>query len=545
MVLKSKLLRVSFLGLASHWAIVASAQEADTAFANFGEFQQVGTEQVAVLVADPAAESTTGAQVTPPAAAPAPAPAKKKAPPAFPGPKVLPPTGPWKPMYFDNDFSFKKDPNHEYVFGEEWKDIRFSFSECEEECFSFSTGGEIRHRYMHEDNRLRPGGPGQQGNHLIRWRHYVDLKYSDCLRGYVEGIDASNHGNELPNQAIDENRWDLLNAFFDVTFLEDDFGKHTIRYGRQELLFGRQRFVSPLDWGNTRRNFEGVRYWHKGDTHRFDVFAVNPVNSATGFRTVAAQDNKFDTPNTGVWFSGAHLSYTGLENTVIEPYWFWLDTENDVAGRPDGSRHTLGGRISHLMPVTECGVETRVWDVDVEGGWQFGEDNNQNVRAGFLTAILGHTWKQTTWTPRISGVFYYGSGDSSPTDSRNNTFMTPFPLAHAYWALSDNLTGQNLYDYGIQLDVKPSKETSLVAAWHKFDLATSGDKLYNVAGAPVGTPGRGTDVGNAWDVYGYYAVNANLDIQAGYSWFFYGDFIDSAARRGDASQFYIQTSFRY
>ena len=123
--------------------------------------------------------------------------------------------------------------------------------------------------------------------------------------------------------------------------------------------------------------------------------------------------------------------------------------------------------------------------------------------------------------------------------------ISPFPLAHAYWALSDNLTGQNLYDYGLQLDVKPTKETSLVTAWHKFDLATSGDKLYNVAGAPVGTPGKGTDVGNAWDVYGFYSFNANLDVQAGYSWFFYGDFIDATAKRGDATQFYIQTSLRY
>jgi len=80
---------------------------------------------------------------------------KKPAPPAFPGPQTLPPVGPWKLMYFDNDFSYKKDPNHEYFLGEELKDMPL-------EVFGIpvllSTGGEIRDRYMNESNRLRPGG---------------------------------------------------------------------------------------------------------------------------------------------------------------------------------------------------------------------------------------------------------------------------------------------------------------------------------------------------------------------------------------------------
>ena len=36
-----------------------------------------------------------------------------------------------------------------------------------------------------------------------------------------------------------------------------------------------------------------------------------------------------------------------------------------------------------------------------------------------------------------------------------------------------------------------------------------------------------------------------MDVQVGYSWFWYGEFIDRTTRRGDASQVYVQTSFRY
>lgn len=474
---------------------------------------------------------------------PVPPAAKKKAPPAFPGPKTLPPTGPYKPVYFENDFSYKSKPDHDYVFGEEWKNVPWCLGDTP---MTFSTGGEIRHRYMNEDNRLRPGGPIQSNNHLLRWRHYLDVKASDWLRFYVEGIHADSYDGEAPPQPIDINRWDLQNFFVDAKLFEGDLGTHTARFGRQELLFGRQRLVSPLDWANTRRNFQGLRYMLKGDDYNLNIFAVHPVNTATGYQPLAVQDNSFDQPNRSVQFTGTYFTYTGMTNTIVDAYWMYQNTEFDIAARPDGSRHTMGSRYSRLFPIMdECDQECRVWDFDTEGAFQFGEDNDQEVFAGMYTAILGHTWKQATWTPRIAGLFYYGSGDRSPTDTKNNTFSVLWPLGHAYWAISDNLSGQNLYDYSLQADVKPTSKTAITAAYHWFALASNGDKAYNVAGAPVGTPGNGRNLGEALDLYGYYAVNPNFDVQLGYSWFWYGTFIENTTPRNDATQFYIQTSLRY
>jgi hypothetical protein len=488
---------------------------------------------------DPAAapvETTKPAPVAKPKPKPAP---KKKAPPVFPGPKVLPPTGPYKPLYFDNDFSNKGKPGEPYVFGEEAKLMKFEFLDVD--CV-FSTGGEIRHRYLDQDNRLQPGGPGRSTYDQLRWRHYFDLKAGDNLRFYVESIFADSYGEDLPAQAIDVNRWDFLNAFVDVKLFDTETGgTQTLRYGKQELLFGRQRLVSPLDWANTRRNFEGFRYLVKEKDWKMDLFAVNPLNSATGFRSVTQFDNQLDKANRDVWFSGTYFTYTAIENTNIDLYWMWLDDSEPTAGRADGNRHTFGARLAKLFPVDDASV----WDLDIEGGYQFGRDFGQDVQAGFATAILGHTWKKLPWTPRISGLAYYGSGDNDPTDDENNTFCVMFPLGHAYWAISDNLSGQNLIDLCAQAEVKPTAKTALVSAWHHFQLASGDDVLYNVAGAPVGTPGNGRDVGQALDLYGYYAMNANLDLQLGYSWFWYGEFIDRTTPRGDCTQFYVQTSVRY
>lgn len=475
---------------------------------------------------------------TPPA--PPPPPPKKPTPPVFPGPKTLPGTGPWKVLYFDNDFSYKNDPQHERLFGEELKDLK---SEVFGVPLKFSTGGEVRYRFMNEDNRLRPGGPAQSEYNLWRWRHYVDMQYGD-FRVYGEGIEAESFGSNSPDQAIDVNQWDIQNLFADYTFLRSDLGTHTLRYGRQELLFGRQRLISPLDWGNTRRNFEGLRYMLKGEDFKLDLFSTHPVNSATGFQPVQFYGNHFDKPRDEVWFSGAYLTYTGYQNTVIDAYWLWLDTGDrpDVL-RPDGQRHLFGSRYARLFPSDDG---SRVWDLDTEGGLQTGRDNGRDVLAGFYTYVVGHTWKNATFTPRLSHLFYYGSGQSGSSRT-NNTFNTYFPLGHAYWALSDNLAGQNLLDYSIQGDIKPTKKSTFTTAYHWLDLASSNDRAYNVAGVPTGRPGNGRDLGTALDLYGSYAFNPNFDVQAGYSWFWYGNFIESQPelKRGDATQFYLQASLRY
>src|SRR5262249_9565282 len=144
-----------------------------------------------------------------------------------------------------------------------------------------------------EDMRLRPLNPGQVPGRstydLIRWRQYLDLKYRDEFRVYVEMIDASIFNNELAVTGIDKNRWDLQNAFFDLKVLERDDKPVYFRYGRQELLYGApvpmvspgQQVISPLDWGNTRRNFEGFKLFSKGDTWDIDLFAVRPVNTGS------------------------------------------------------------------------------------------------------------------------------------------------------------------------------------------------------------------------------------------------------------------------
>ena len=498
---------------------------------------------------------------------PAPVPAAKPAAPVLP----------WKPLYFDNDFSYKTKPNPPHFLGEELKNMPLFDDCCEPNGLTLSYGGEIRHRYMNEDMRLRPLNagqvPGRSDYDLYRLRQYVDLKWGQNARVYVEGIDASIFGNELATTGIDKNRWDIQNAFFDLKIAERDDKPVYFRAGRQELLYGTpsgvspgQQLISPLDWANTRRNFEGFKLFSKGDTWDIDLFAVRPVNSANptgalGGRPAAGAasavniwDNRFDHADYSRWYSGTYMVYKGLKDNTIEPYYVWLQTQqaHQDPKWADGNRHTVGLRWTMTKPIKdECDQPWIVLATDTEGAYQFGTDNKERVQAGFFTTKMGTTFSQVPWTPQLSFIYYWGSGDSKKGDGKNSTYDVLVPLNHAYWGIIDNLSGQNLNDYALQATIKPHAKLTSLAAFHWFNQVSAGDNVYNVAGAPVGGLNTGTNLGQELDLITTYSYNPNFDVQLGYSWFWYGSHFSGANASvagkplQDATQLYIQTSLRF
>ncbi len=458
-------------------------------------------------------------------------------------PKAAP--NPYKGLFFDNTFgAYLSNPSSPPLLGERLKMMCLG-DECSP--YTLSVGGELRHRWMHEQNRLRPGGPINTSYNLWRWRQYFDLHINDMARVYFEMLDGSIFDNDLPPLGIDINRWNIQNAFVDIKLHEWDGSPGWFRYGRQELLYGAQRLISPLDWSNTRRNFQGFKYFHHTESLHIDAFVTNPVNTAAGHLPLREFDNGRDKPDTSTTFSGIYLTFLSDTPQLLDLYYLWLRDETPRPLLPDGSRHTIGARYRTTSEIQNaCCDVTRIWDFETESAYQFGTDNGQRVSAGFFTSVLGHTWTTLPWSPRLNGLFYWGSGNQNPGGSTNNTFNTLYPLGHAYWGIIDNLTGQNLYDYSLQMTMKPSKKIGLVGAFHWFEKATANDFLYNVAGAPIGTTGGSRDIGQELDLIGTYTFNPNFNIQAGYSWFWYGSFAGTnIPPRNTATQFYVQTTLRF
>lgn len=420
---------------------------------------------------------------------------------------------------------------------------------CDGSSWYYSVGGEFRYRYMDERNRLRPQGTLRKSNyHLTRFTPFIEVG-NDWIKGYVRGIDAQITGHDIPFVAIDRNRWDLMEYYVDAKVGEIDGAPVRVRYGRQVLLFGDQHLVSPLGWANTFRTFEGTRGYVRGDTWDFDAFAVQASNGAA--RGIVFKPEQFDTKDESRWFSGVYATYKNAPKGQIDLFWLWFNENEPQANRADGDRHTIGARYAGKHVISECDEAIRTYFWDVSGGYQFGDDVfgnpvQQDVEAGFVSATAGITLDNVAWKPTLQGIFWYGSGDDTQNDGTINTYNSLYPLGHAYWGIIDNFSGQNLMDYAVQTKVSPSKKLSLVTAYHIFNKASSGDAIYNIVGAPLGPVGSDRHIGNELDMIATYKFNPNLQVQAGYSWFWYGDAVNTTAlNRPDAKQFYLMTTLGF
>jgi len=436
------------------------------------------------------------------------------------------------PSFFDADFRYLDDPKNEqhHPF-----DI---WHRCHLGCdWLFKTGGEVRWRHMHEVNSRLTGITNDYD--LLRTRVYGDLWYWDQFRVYVEYLDAHSFNQNLPPLGIDIDRSDLLNLFADVKIAEIDDKPVYVRGGRQEILLGSQRSVSPLDWANTRRTFNGVRAFRQGDKFDLDAFWVQPV---------VPNASRFDSVDNDQNFAGLWATYRDKPGRFFDLYYLWLDNVTPTAqlGLPGTpfNVHTLGTR--HVGD-----KDNFLWDVELQ--FQLGSNGPLDTIAGATTVGGGYHFEDLPLNPTFWVYYDYASGDQNPGAGDNfTTFNQLFPFGHYYLGWLDLVGRQNIHDVNAHLLLYPTNWMFLWLQYHHFTLASDRDALYSAGGAalrrdPTGRAGH--NVGDELDLILNFHLATNLDVMVGYSHLFAGRFIEETAPNASARQspelFFVKCSFRW
>lgn len=454
----------------------------------------------------PAPETTYYAPA--PAAAPA-APAK---------PKKNPAVGAHKGVYYANDFSYLTDDySGPTYFGDGLKNLGDG---------RLDIGGEFRYRYHSEQ------GMGQQAGAtrfqdtdnefgLVRLRLYADFKASDRLRFFAEGIyaDVAGENDAYIPRGIDINRGDFLNLFADVKVSDAT----TVRIGRQELLYGAQRVVSPLDWANTRRRFDGVRTLSKWGDWSLDAWYT---------QFVPVSRESFDNPNENLDFYGAYATYNGWEKNTLEMY--YLGYNNDTGPNGTFNLDTFGARLFGNVGK---------WAYEMEGAVQSGIQNalGQNHQAAFGTFGLGRVFKDRPWKPALWFFYDIATGNDPntlDTFERNNQL---FPLAHKYLGFIDAVTRNNVSSPNVRLKLQPTEKLSLLLWYYNFQSVEDGDPITSIGGTPAQDTAS-SDFGNELDFIANYNFSPRRSVLVGYSHFWAGDRIINGQ---DADFFYVQFTQRF
>lgn len=447
-------------------------------------------------------------------------------PPKYPYPRF----GLIQPSFFDTDnFAYLDDPkNTERDHFDPLKRVRLG------ENVLFTTGGDVRTRYeTTQNNRLTRTDNTYQ---LSRARVYADAWYRDDVRVYAEFLGAYSQWQDLPPLPIDENKADFLNLFVDLKIAECGGDPAYVRVGRQELLLGSHRLVSPLDWANTRRTFQGVRAFRRSEKLDVDVFWAQPVTPDA---------NRLDSVDNNQNFAGAWVTYRPEKTRALDLYYLMLDNTNAVTQqgirRGNFTRHTVGGRYS--------GVSGNVL-FDSETAIQLGSQNGRSVFAAMTTQGIGYNFKELPWTPTAWAFYDYASGGGE-SGGTSHTFHQQFPFGHYYLGWVDQVGRQNIHDLNFHLFAYPAKWLTVWGQFHSFWLADRSDALYNAAGNAIrrDASGRsGSHVGEEVDVVVNVHLTKHADILTGYSHLFGGEYLRNTSgpnAAASAGLFFLQYSYRW
>jgi hypothetical protein len=451
-----------------------------------------------------------------------------------------PPPRPWPPVsadiypFYMADFRYLEDPNNKQV---DWLDC-LKRIHCGD-CWMLSFGGEERVRYMNEHNGYVRITGKENDYTLERTRLYADLWYQDKFRVYAEFIDAQIAGEDLPPLPIDRNHSDFLNLFADLKLAELGDNGVYFRIGRQELCYGSQRLVSPLDWANTRRTFQGIKgFWHS-DKLDVDAFWVQPI---------IVSPNQFDSPDSGQGFAGFWTTYRPKKTQAIDLYYLYLDNTRPVAIGTPLAPGPVGGYRVDTFGIRYAG-DCNHWLWDEEGMYQFGHWANQETSAGAWTVSGGYEFAEVPMTPQFWVAYDWASGNHNPTGSEHGTFNQLFPFGHYYFGYLDLVGRQNIEDFNMQLVFFPTTWITQGIQYHMFRLESAKDALYNSAGNAirVDPTGRaGSNVGDELDVFTNFHLTFHQDILAGYSYLWQGNFLKATGPGiGNPQLVYVQWSFKW
>jgi len=471
-----------------------------------------------------AAPPDTPAQAEPPPESP-PAPLEN-----LPGPK-------YNLLRFEDDFSYLDGEEGSYKpdFFDPIKNV------TPNEDWRISFGGEVQLRLMSETNTRNFGAiePAQDTFFLHQVRLHADVKYRKLFRFFFEGINAMVEDRDFPALAIDENRFDFHQVFADFNVLGEEVPL-TLRFGRQEMAYGKQRLISPLPWGNTRRRFDGVKLFWRDDNFDLDAWYVKalPINRAEGLH------RKPDEYNADHDFYGLYGTYKGIKNHGIDTYFLAQDRTDDTV-----NANGRAGDLSLYMLGMRFWGKTGPWDYEAEWGGQWGKYAGQTIQAWMFTGDGGFTFKDVPWQPRLGVGFDYASGDEDPNDGVHQTFNQFFPLGHAHLGYLDLVGRQNIYDARTSVTIQPIDRLTADVAYHALWLAEPEDALYNAGGgvtrrAAVG--GRSSrELGHELDLTVSYALDVHSAVLLGWSHFWGDNFLEATGRSEDADLLYLQYVFKF
>ena len=400
---------------------------------------------------------------------------------------------------------------------------------------------------------------------LTRFRLGLALKPVPWLKLYAQTQDVREIDSDRPNipgvrgtEGGDE--FDLRQAYVEFA----DFKKFPlgVTIGRQPLSYGDRRLLADSQWSNFGRTYDAGKLRVQTARFSIDAFIGRPVQIEEHvFNDSDAEDN----------VAGLYASTEAFGPQTTDLYYIFrdrADLQPDLD--PTNKINPRGASLGNPQRVSTIGTRwkskpgaLRGWDYGIEAAIQWGEVWNGDRTTPRLDqhgyavhAEGGYTFEQAAWRPRLGLEYNYATGDKNPNDGKSESFQNLFASNHEKYGYIDEFSWRNLHNARFQLNVRPAKNVDVELSYHAFWLAETSDYWFRSNGLStlrtktpdgrdVRTIGARSFAGHELDFVVKWKPVKWLNIDAGYSHFFAGDYLKDTGPHDDADLGYVQAQLLF
>jgi hypothetical protein len=418
---------------------------------------------------------------------------------------------------YDEDWSKLADPaNRTGHWTEDFKYVPLST----DGQIWLSTGGELRARVESYTNNLWGGADAPDDAYLwTRATPYNDL-HAGPVRAFVQPIAAYALGVAPAAGPIDQTRTDLLQGFVEVAA-----GPATLRGGRQMLSLGTERLVGTRYGPNVPLAFDGFRADVATGQIKVSLLYAKPVQAQ-----LDAFDDRSSPTKTlwGIYAAGPQLDayYLGYRNRTA--------TFGSMTGREE--RHSLGLR-SHGA--------SGDWRWNIEGVFQFGRFEHQDIRAWTLGSEMSRAFPQAPLKPTATMRFNIISGDRHAGGRTLGTFNALFPKGKYFGELSP-IGPTNIINLHPSVSLSLRDNLSLGIAGMAYWRYTKNDGIYDIPGNLIRGPGdaRSRFIGKEVEAALSWQVVPELELSTSLSAFSAGAYLRETGPAKTITMLGLEANFR-
>jgi len=370
-----------------------------------------------------------------------------------------------------------------------------------------------------------PPAPSDEAHFVTaRFRIGLSLEWR-AVRMLVQAQEARNFGTAPPGT-------DGAGAFgVHQAYGELRRGNSFVRVGRQEVAYGDERLIGPLDWTSGARSFDAVRAHLAHGILGLDAMAaILAPELAVGVGT--------PTPvvTNGDYLTAGQLALSPLDAFHVEVLHLY---RRDRATAVDPMRDR---RISALS-TRVFGSPISSFRYSAEGVVEWGEVSN----ARFLAYAAAADAYYTTSAPSVSVVSAGGAIGSGERSGKFGEFENFFPTNHKFYGFADLFGWRNMIEGHATLNQRfATTRVTLFASGHTFFLERADARWTNAVGGLVApaTPGTSRYLGSELDVGGGYRWNELVGLNGGYSLFLPGSASERLGHSDATHWLWLMIDFR-